>query len=104
MGGGKRGDKLDRCLSKSTPVGAGEMDETTCESPMVNLEATLAALLSSTNKRIDELNITLITNQERRLSKLEVDMRTEIVELRTKVTELREYVSFTADEVKDIKK
>lgn len=106
MGGGRRGDKLKCQPSRSKLQGsAGDMDdlETTCELLAASFEATLAVILTSTNKRIDDFNATLITNKECHLLKLKADMKVEMAKLRTRVADLKYCMSFTSKEVKDLR-
>lgn len=63
MGGGsKKGDKTDHPFTRSSLHSAGEMDNaemTTCDPLHSIYEDTLTAILSVTNKRFDDLQMSL---------------------------------------------
>lgn len=66
-------------------------------------KSTLTAILSATNKRVDDLHSLLVTNQERRLTELRAELKAEITETKSMLSHLKETLSFTADEVSELK-
>lgn len=104
--GKNRGEKL-YCPSRSSSPNAGENDDShepaVCGTTTSVYEATLAAILTSTNKRIDDMLLSLVANQERRIKGIKAKLSTEITKLRAMISNLQDSVSSTSEEIKEIK-
>lgn len=111
MAGSEKGDKLEKFEHPvtrafgSTGENSGENDnlEATYSVPAPSYEVTLAAIFMSTNQRIDNIQATLISNQECQISKLKAGVCMEMAELRAKMSNLQDGMTFMADEIKELK-
>lgn len=107
-GNAEKGDRPDKTNKRSSSL--EEMDagaNNTSELKCPEYEATLTAILASTNKRIDEMYVAMTSFQEARLAEVRTEirseMRTELAELRSMISNLRDSLGHTQSEVTAIK-
>lgn len=98
-----KSDRSDRPETRSTSADSENSESRMLDQTHTVYESTLTAILLTTNKRIDDLHASLLSNQERRLSEVRAELKAEIANLHSAIDELRSSMTFTAAEVNDIK-
>lgn len=103
MGRNKNDHSTNRSQSQSQVENEPDKNINIPDSAHAIYESTLTAFMTATNKRIDDFHVTILTNQERRLTEIRAEAMAEIADLKANISELRSSVSFALDEVTTIK-